>query len=205
MGLFGSSAAEVPPEQVPEQVTVDETSMAELQNAAISPITQQETQLYDRTGKMCCWADSGLYAFRLRQLEIMNHAIHELTEELWRDVDHFTAEKVAELQQKAMAYKDIDGKPSDNHGWDLLAEDETFFNKEYRINRFREFRDYFITKSGASKQTMKEDLDRFLILFVRYRDILIRLMSEQCTQQGGGRGGRSRQYGGRRRRPVSRR
>ena len=190
MGLFGSDATDATVDP-----TIDALSVAELQNAAITPISTDETQLYSKSGKACCWADSELYAFRLRQLEIINYAIQVMSSELWKDTRLFTTAFANDLQQKVMNYKDVDGRPVDNHGWDLLAEDKTFLNEEYGVNRFKEFRDYFIQNAGASKEKMKEDFERFLVLFVRYRDILIRLMFNSCTAQSGGGSRNKRRHG----------
>lgn len=187
MGIWGDTP-ETPP--LPALPSPD-ANAAELQTASIAPITQEEAALYTRTGKRCCWADSGEYAFRLRQLEIINYAIRVLAEETWKDAEMITS--FQELHRNVLTYHDVDGNEADNHEWSLLSEDPTFKPMELRVNRFKEFEEYFSTKGGATKQQMKIDFENYMTIFIRIRAELIKLMANQCieSQAGGGwmRGG----------------
>lgn len=178
MGLFGST---------PETPAVtDGLSAAELQAASIAPISQDESALYTRTGKRCCWADSGEYAFRLRQLEIINHAVKVLAEETWKDAEIITS--FQEIHRNVLTYHDIDGNEAENHEWSIISEDPTFKPMELRVNRFKEFEEYFSTKGGATKQQMKVDFENFMTIFIRIRAELLKLMATKCQegQEGGG-------------------
>jgi len=170
----------------------DEMNSQELQQASIAPITTDEAALYTRTGKACCWADSGEYAFRLRQLEIINHAIKTLAEETWKDPEMISSFQA--LHREVITYKDVDGNEADNHDWSIVAEDLTFKPMELRVNRFKEFEDYFATKGGASKAQMKTDFENYMTIFIRIRDSLMQLMAQKCTESMTG-GGRRKRYG----------
>src|SRR6476659_3969204 len=131
---YGSSEPEVP--QVPEAPLEEGEPMdtQDIKDASVAPITQDENALYTKTGKACCWADSAEYSFRLRQMEIINHAIKVLAEETWKDPDMISS--FQSLLQDVITYKDIDGNEADNHDWSIVAEDITFKPMELRVNRF---------------------------------------------------------------------
>ena len=152
-------------------------TIADLQNASIAPITPAETALWARAGKACCWKDAGEYSWRLRQLEIINHAIKILAQETWKDplILNFKT-----LHQDVMNYKDVDGNDAEFHEWSLISDDVTFKPMELSQNRFKEFENYFQTKSGATNQKMKEDFDAFMLVFIRLRDGLMNLMVRRC-------------------------
>lgn len=185
--------------ETPEEVILPPNDEIDLQEASIAPITTEESALYTRTGKACCWADSGEYAFRLRQLEIINHAIKTLAEETWKDADMMR--NFQRLQQDVMTYRDVDGNEAVNHDWSIIAEDLTFKPMELRVNRFKEFQEYFTTKAGTPKEQMKKDFENFMTIFVRIRDSLIQMLARQCSEnvQGGG-SRRQRQHISRRKR-----
>jgi hypothetical protein len=199
MGFGGTETPETPVIAEAEMPSPDEMNTAELQEASIAPITTDEAALYTKTGKACCWADSGEYAFRLRQLEIINHAIKTLAEETWKDAEMISSFQA--LHRNVMTYKDVDGNEADNHDWSIVAEDLTFKPMELRVNRFKEFQEFFATKAGESKQQIKKDFENYMTIFIRIRDSLMKRMAEQCSesaQKGGGR-----RYN--KRKPVSRR
>jgi hypothetical protein len=190
MGFFGSSTPEIP--ETPE---ISETPVA------IEVEVPDDVMSRERSNVMCTWADSGVYKFRLRQLEIINHAIEELSEELWKDKNLFSSKKAQELQLKVINYKDIDNQPSPNHNWELVSEDPFFYNKEARKNRFKEFENYFMTSGGRDASKMYDDFQNFLNIFTINRNDLMTELAESCKppQSGGrwlGRGGG--------RRPISR-
>lgn len=190
MGFGWSSADATATAPPPATVVTPENAeqsqqLQQLQQASLAPITEEEAALYTRSGKACCWTDSGEYAFRIRQLEIINYAIKRLAEETWKDADMINFQ---ELQRDVMTYKDVDGNEAENHDWSLVAEDTTFKPLELRVNRFREFQDYFVGHAGASKTSMKQDFEHFMTLFIRLRDGLLDIMAKQCAEAvGGGR------------------
>jgi hypothetical protein len=177
---FGAST----PEEVAPDATVDQ-----LQQAAVAPITEEEAALYTRSGKACCWTDSAEYAFRLRQLEIINYAIKTLAEETWKDPQMINFQ---DLHTDVMRYKDVNGDEADNHDWSLVGEDSTFKPLERKFNRFREFQDYFITNAGKNKADMKHDFEDYMSVFIRIRDGLIQIMAKQCAEASASGGGRRR-------------
>lgn len=181
MGIFSST---------PEDTT-DMVSAQQLQEASMAPLTKSEAELYTKSGKMCCWTDSAEYAFRLRQLEIINYAISVLSQETWKDPEMINFQQ---LLRDTMSYKDVDGNEADFHDWSLLAEDTTFKPIELKENRFKEFQDYFVTRAGASKSDMKRDFENYMTLFIRLRDGLMQIMTKQCAEATSG-GARRRRYG----------
>jgi hypothetical protein len=158
--------------------------------AQTKDIQPAEKKIYEPAGKACCWKSASDYSIRLRQLEIINHAIKVLAKETWMDailIDFKTVHK------KAMMYTDIDEKvpplyinpmdPTtslDLHSWDMLANDELFNCMELAHNRFYEFQHYFDTHEATSPETMKKDFDTFLILFKRLRDGLFKSLAQNC-------------------------
>jgi len=163
----------------------DEMDTSELQAASVAPLSPAEHALFTKSGKACCWTDAGEYAFRLRQLEIMNYAIQTLAKELWKDPNLINFQA---LHQDASTYRDVDGHPADNHDWSLIAEDATFKPMELAMNRFKEFEQYMTMKAGADARVMKNDFENFLALFIRIRDSLLKLMSPNrlCPQSMAG-------------------
>lgn len=147
---------------------------------------RKDAPLYTKTGKACCWADSGEYAFRLRQLEIINYAIKTLAEETWKDASSMP--KFQDLHNRIMSYEDVDGNPADNHDWSLLSEDPTFLPQvgDVKINRFKEFQQYFLRKAGASKEQMKADFEDYMVKFINIRDSLMKMLAQKCEGQSGG-------------------
>lgn len=142
-----------------------------------SAITQQEQSLYTKSGKQCCWQDAEEYAFRLRQLEIINHAISVLSAETWKDPKMINFKQ---LQESAMTYIDVNGRPADNHDWSLLAEDSSLSSIELEKNRFKQFEDYFMDNAGASPTENLQQFNTFLTLFIRLRDGIMKIMAKGC-------------------------
>lgn len=187
MGNAFSEAEEPMPAPLVEEMpmeeeipAVEDTDIQQLQDASVAPITEEEAGLYTKTGKACCWTDSGEYAFRLRQLEIMNYAVKTLAEETWKDAEMINFQA---LHRQILTYKDVDGNEKDLHDWSLLSEDVTFKPIELPANRFKEFENYFQKKAGAAKKDQKEDFENFMTLFIRIRDGLMAIMAKGCSPQ----------------------
>lgn len=149
-----------------------------LNSASVQPISQAEAVLLTPTGKSCTFRDTGELAFRLQQLQLINHAIQTLSRELSRDPSSIDFTR---LHQDAMSYKDADGKPVSGYSWRMLAEDVSAFPAlESSINRFKEFEQYIMKKIGAPPSEMKKDMDFFMVIFIRLRDKLLDIMAESC-------------------------
>ena len=214
MGFGGTDTPETPPVAV---ASPDEMNTEELQAASLAPITEAESTLYTPSGKACCWKDSEEFAFRLRQLALINHAISVLLRETWKDADAVTS--FQSIHRDTMTFKNIQGNEEPGYEWTILSDDNTFTPEmEMDINRFKEFENYFLARGGASKDQVKKDFENFVIVFTRLRSWLMKKMTEFCSvTQSGGRwmgnggsrpisrrsmygGGSTRQYGGMRQR-----
>jgi hypothetical protein len=182
MGFGGVETPDTSAEQLQQLLYLQQLQQwQQLQAASVAPLTTDEKALYTRTGKRCCWADSGEYAFRLRQLTIINHAIKRMSEELWKDAELIS--NFQRLHRSIITYTDVEGNPIPNHEWTLLAEDPTFKPMELPMNRFKEFEQYFTTRGGATRQQMKTDFENYMTIFIRIRSELLKLMARQCENQ----------------------
>lgn len=149
-----------------------------LQDAATAPLTESDKALYEPSGKACCWADAGVYAYRLRQLEIMNHAIKTLAEGTWQDPKTID---FALLHAKVLTYTDVDGQPAENHDWSMVSDDPVWKSYELPISRFKEFELYMVNNIGKPKDQMRADFETYLTLFKRFRDGLMKLLAQGCS------------------------
>lgn len=188
MGLFSSTPT----------VSAGPTTMTELQQAVMQPLTQSDMNLWTPSGKACCFADAEELAFRIRQLEIVNYAVEVLSSQLVKDPSSIDYEI---LQKIVMEYRDADRVKAPNHDWRLLSgDDDTFKGADARYNAFKEFERYFMDKAGASRDATHTEFTNFLIRFKKARDTLVnKYIVPKCKSDMSGGGSRS--Y----RRPVSRR
>ena len=140
-----------------------------------APITEKEAALYTPAGKSCCWQDAEEYAFRLRQLQLINHAINILARETWKSAD---------LINFAQVHSEILTFPDGNallYSWSILANDPLFKPMELPYNRFKEFALFFQNRGGASKIEIKAQFETYLTLFMRIRDSLLSIMAKGCN------------------------
>jgi hypothetical protein len=154
-------------------------ALQQLQEATVAPISDKEAnQLFTRAGKACCWKDANEYAFRLRQLEIINYAVQTLSKGLYPDPQYIDFKR---LHDETLNYLDVNDKPADNHEWTLISEDLTFKGMREEHNLFKDFETYFDTNAGKGPADMKKDFESiYLRNFLRLRDGLIQLMSSSC-------------------------
>ena len=130
-----------------------------------SNINIPQIALYTTTGRECCFADSGVFEFRLRQLQMINHSIKILSSE------SFTS------AESALVYKDARGHPSDLHSWEMLTTDPTFISRETAQNIFETFKDYI---SSGDKTYQKQKYTEFLDKFINIRNSLMDQLSQDC-------------------------
>ena len=154
------------------------SSEVEVDESIIRP---NEYVYYTPSGVQCVFKDSGEYAGRLRQLELINHAIQTLSSRLWMDPKLIDFE---DLHRDTMTYKDVDGIPSPaTHPWSMLSRDDSFRSGEQTINRFQEYEQYMVANAGADRVTMHLHMTNFLTLFIRWRNWLMGKMLQECTTE----------------------
>lgn len=165
--------------------TIDDASMA--------PITEEEAAVVtEPEGKQCCFKDANELELRLRQVQIINHAIKVLSQELTKTAGNinfkFLHSSVIDIRDpEGKRYTEDSsrleklGRKEQGFDWSLLSEDEAFKPLELDYNRFKEFELYFQNKPNATQEEMKANFDAFLILFMRLRDALLKIMSDKCA------------------------
>jgi len=131
----------------------------------------------------CSWEDATEYSVRLRQLEIINHAILELSSRLWATKD-YTTEDWSELIDATMTYTNAFGQPDpQNHPWTLLTSDPNplfIVHEQPGQNVFGRFavfkRDYYGADNTQRTLACKEILSEFADV----RDRLVQSMQNSC-------------------------
>jgi hypothetical protein len=161
---------------VPEQATTIEP-LANPKNAL-------EAALFTPAGAQCAWQDANEYAFRIQQLDIINHAIlvlaSILSPEVTKDVNLLNFK---DMQGKAMAYANAYNENDDIHPWTNIANDPMFLDAGERTNIFQQFSDYFTENAGTSSDIQLKDFQKFVTRFIRIRDKIISVLGENCIKQ----------------------
>lgn len=91
-----------------------------------------------------------------------------------------------DLHKRSMTYTVVTPEGSQvavqGYTWSLLSNDKVAFPPvEFtNMNRFKEYEDYMTTHRGAPKSEMKTDFDKFMVVFIRFRDRLLEIMAESC-------------------------
>ena len=164
-------------ESVPQPVRApDAADLAE-----ITALPQDENLLYTRLGKQCCWKDAGEYAWRIRQLEIINYAIQVLSYELYRKPLRDVTD-VKTIIEKATNYRTVFGEPSEEHDWGLVSNDtQLFYDNRINTTQFKKFEKHLEDNRGASIEKHYSDLENYLNIFVALRNALIKRMASDCS------------------------
>jgi hypothetical protein len=135
--------------------------------------------LYTKAGKACCWQDSNDYAFRLKQLQLINYAIGVLSRDLYQT--SITNVPFKNTIEESMNYKNKVGSTEPGYEWSILSNDPTYDAFGESFNVFTKFSTYIEDHGGASSDQQKRDLEGFLIKFTATRATLLEKMFNECA------------------------
>ena len=144
-----------------------------------SPKTAAEALLFTKSGVECMWNDTNEYSFRLRQIELLNYAVRIIAADIWREAEQI---KFDVVHKDSMSYKSAFNVSDASHSWNILSEDPLFMDPSTQTTFFKDYQNYFLNSAGSSVEVNKANFQKFLLSFIRLRDLLLRTMSEQCPQ-----------------------
>ena len=139
-----------------------------------------EAKLYAVSERACQWKDANEYAFRLRQIELLNFTIKTLSQDIWKAADQIDFQR---LHKESMAYKNAYGKDDQVHNWEILAKDPLFVPADDEVTYFASYADYFVKNSGAPVAVNKENFEQYLKQFIKLRDRLFQYLGRHCVLQ----------------------
>lgn len=143
-----------------------------------------EFSYYTPSNVQCTWQDAEQFKGRLRQLEVINHAILTLSSTLWMEPN--AIDDYEDLHRSVLTYKDSNGRvdPSGSHDWNIIANDPSFLQQNQvavQMNTFGEFLHYFENYRGVSKAVIHGHFkDYYLKEFRSLRDWLTTQMAAEC-------------------------
>ena len=167
-----------------ETIEASETNDAyqtkyEIETVLKKPFTELEGSLVENLyGYKCMWQDAGDYQFRLLQIEIINHAIQTLCSELWQAANVIDFQN---LKMNTMTYKNAYGDVIADHPWKILSNDALFTSNTEKENDFMKFELYPADLTTVSPERKLDDFKKFLLIFRKLRDFLIKTMAKSCA------------------------
>lgn len=144
-----------------------------------NPESATEAQLYKVSKNICQWKDANEYAYRLRQVELLNFTIRFLSRALCKGAEN--TEEYQKIHTESMQYLNAFQKGDEVHNWEILAKDPLFIPADREETFFSTYEKYFEKNSGASKEIHQDRFDQFLRQFIRLRDRLMQYLGKHCS------------------------
>lgn len=151
------------------------------QEEALGFADDTQSLLYESFGNPCSFSDQGYFIFRLKQLEIMNYIIRKMTKILCLPADTIDYERLIHDIMTFKVFEQTNASfDAKDYDYSLLSLDETFRAPVEEVNKFAELTNYMKNNAGRSSIVMKADFDKYLVTFIKLRDVVLQELVRGC-------------------------